>query len=124
MAHELIAIEPELVEFIPLPTAVTKLIRGDQVAVLYSPGFGAGWTTWNSDDREVLCFDHEIAQAVLDGDKARAAQIAAHKCPGAYLGGADQLRVAWVPRGTLFEIEEYDGSETLHVIGQRDYLPA
>jgi len=29
---------------------MTKYIRDGKVAVLYSPGFGAGWSTWNDDE--------------------------------------------------------------------------
>ena len=26
---------------------MTKCIRDGKVAILYSPGYGAGWSTWN-----------------------------------------------------------------------------
>lgn len=94
------------------------------VAVLVSPHFGAGWSTWNTDHAETLCMDADIVQAVLDGDLSRAAQIAETKCPDVYTGGADDLCVEWVPKGSSFEITEYDGSESLHVIGDRTYLKA
>ena len=31
-----------------------KVIRNGQVAVLYSPGFGAGWYSWNEKKRIVI----------------------------------------------------------------------
>jgi hypothetical protein len=31
-----------------------KLIRDGKVAVLYSPGFGAGWSTWNQELPELV----------------------------------------------------------------------
>lgn len=100
-----------------------KYIRDGMVAVLYSPGFGAGWYTWNP-DREGILFDREIVEAVLANNRTLAADIAARKYPGCYTGGADCLEVGWVPPGGAFEIEEYDGSETLHIIGERKYLIA
>lgn len=103
---------------------MNKLERNGKVAVLISPGFGAGWSTWNREHRDTLLFDAEIAQAVVDGDKARAAQIAMQKCPDFYAGGADDLQVQWLDKGTVFEVEEYDGSESLHIIGGRDYAVA
>lgn len=103
---------------------MTKLEKDGKVAVMISPGFGAGWSTWNSDFRDTLLFDAEIAQAVLDGDKAKAARLAGEKCPDFYAGGADDLRIEWLEKGTVFEIEEYDGSESLHIIGGRDYAVA
>ena len=29
---------------------VEKLERDGKVAILYSPGYGAGWSTWNDDN--------------------------------------------------------------------------
>lgn len=103
---------------------MNKLEKDGKVAVMFSPGFGAGWSTWNTEIRDALLFDPEIAQAVLDGDKVKAERIAAHKFPYGYFGGARDLTVGWLDKGTVFEVEEYDGSESLHIIGGRDYLVA
>ena len=103
---------------------MNKLEKDGKVAVMISPGFGAGWSTWNSEFRDTLLFDAEIAQAVIDGDKAKAAQLAMEKCPGLYAGGAGGaggLMVEWIDKGSAFEVEEHDGSESLHIIGSRDY---
>ena len=70
---------------------MNKLEKDGKVAVMISPGFGAGWSTWNSEFRDTLLFDAEIAQAVIDGDKAKAAQLAMEKCPGLCAGGANGL---------------------------------
>lgn len=104
---------------------MNKIERDGMVAVLYSPGFGAGWNTWNkTEHRETLCMDSDIVQAVLDGDTSKAAEIAKQKCGNIFISGASQLEVEWVKKGSLFEIEEYDGSESIHIIGERDYLKA
>jgi hypothetical protein len=100
-----------------------KLRRDGKVAVLYSPGFGAGWSTWNTDEPGLL-FDSEIAEAVLNGNRAEALAIAGRKYPHAYLGGIETLRVAWLNEGDQFEVEEYDGNEGIHVIGQGSYFTA
>lgn len=101
-----------------------KIERGDKVAVLYSPGFGAGWSTWNREHTETLCFDHEIVNAVLAGDAKKAAEIAEQKCPGVYTGGAYKLKVEWIPKGTIFEITEYDGSESIEQHADKQYIQA
>lgn len=101
-----------------------KIERDGMVAVLVSHGFGSGWSTLNSEHRETLCMDAEIVQAVLDGDKAKAVEIAKQKCGDFYEGGIDGLTVEWVKKGAEFEIDEYDGSETLHVIGDHVYMVA
>jgi len=38
-----------------------------QVAVLYSPGFGSGWSTWAAVTDNACLFDPETVQWVLDG---------------------------------------------------------
>lgn len=93
-----------------------KLIKDGAVAVLISPDFGAGWSTWNEEHEEGLLFDRDIVEAVLDGNKDEAKRIAADKYPGAYLGGAAGLEVVWIEQGTTFTVEEYDGSESIRTI--------
>jgi hypothetical protein len=89
-----------------------KLIRDGKVAVLYSPGFGAGWYTWNSEYPDCL-FDPEIVQIVLGEKQGDIKEIVKQKYPSFYCGGADQLSVAWLPVGTPFRIDEYDGAESV-----------
>ena len=33
-----------------------------------------------------------------------------------YAGGSDGLEIHWLPIGTIFDIEEYDGFETIRTI--------
>ena len=42
-----------------------KVIRGGMVAVLYSPGYGAGWSTWahNDDIAKFITFDRRLVAA-------------------------------------------------------------
>mgnify|MGYP006318503849 FL=1 len=103
---------------------MNKFEHNGHVAVLVSKGFGAGWSTWNDEHRETLCMDAEIVQAVLNGDKAKAVEIAKQKCGDFYEGGIGGLTVEWVKKGVAFEIYEYDGSESLHVIGDHNYMVA
>jgi hypothetical protein len=108
-----------------------KVIRDGMVAVLYSPGFGAGWYTWNHEFPEMI-FDPDIVALVEPfGDdevdeetRLEIEKMASEKWPGCYAGGADDLTVMWMPEGAQFEIEEYDGSETVHQIGGREYIKA
>lgn len=89
-----------------------KLQEDGKVAVLYSPGFGAGWSTWNSEFPEML-FDPAIVKLVETNKWEELETYATLKYPGAYLGGMRDLTVAWVTVGTLFRVEEYDGSESI-----------
>lgn len=100
-----------------------KLIRDGNVAVLYSPGYGAGWYTWNPKFPEIV-FDPVLVELVERGDFKLVEWVARGKYPGIYTGGVEDLVIEWLPEGTIFEIKEYDGSESLHVIGDREYLVA
>lgn len=98
---------------------VKKLERDGQVAVLVSPGYGAGWSTWATEFNEMMLFDADIVHAVLDGDREKAARIATEKA-GEYVCvlGAEDLVVKWIDKGTAFRINEYDGAESLEIISQ------
>ena len=93
---------------------MNKLIDNGKVAVLYSPGFGAGWSTWNPDRPELL-FDPAIVTFVENDQTAELNTYVTLKYPGIYTGGMESLAVAWLPVGTEFQINEYDGSESIRV---------
>lgn len=101
-----------------------KMIVDGKVAVLYSPGYGAGWSTWAHENEEAMVFDSRIVEHVLAGDFEKAGELAEKLYPGNYVGGAKQLDVMWLPVGTQFEITEYDGSESVEVLSEKRYLTA
>jgi hypothetical protein len=41
-----------------------------------------------------------------------------------YTGGIDGLEIEWVPLGTRFYIDEYDGAETLITIDEMNWMTA
>lgn len=86
-----------------------------EVAVLYSPGYGAGWSTWNNHD---CLFTPEIVQLVLEEASREKIAAKAEEIFGDdfYCGSAlDTLTVEWLKPGTLFRIDEYDGYETVEI---------
>ena len=91
---------------------MNKLVDNGKVAVLYSPGFGAGWSTWNQEVPEII-FDPAIVKFVETDQWAELNTYVTLKYPGLYTGGMKDLAIAWVPEGTLFKINEYDGSESI-----------
>lgn len=101
-----------------------KYEKDGKIGVLVSRGYGAGWSSWNSEYSDVLTMDYDIVKCIEDGDVVGAIKVAKSKCGDFYEGGADDLEIEWLDRGTIFEIEEYDGSESLHIIGTRSYLQA
>jgi hypothetical protein len=102
---------------------VEKLERDGMIAILYSPGYGAGWSTWNRDYEQIL-FDPEIVVAVEAGDLDLAREIAQGKYEHGYFGGARDLKVRWLAKGTLFRINEYDGLESVEVLSFDNFMIA
>lgn len=100
-----------------------KVVRDGFVAVLYSPGFGAGWSTWIHDYPEVL-FDPVIVGYVERGDLEPLQTYMTLKYPDAYTGGMDGLTIAWVKEGTAFRVHEYDGNESIEIKEDMDWLIA
>ena len=99
-----------------------KVIRDGKVAVLYSPGYGAGWSTWGAP--EDLIFDPEIV-ALVEADKREQINIlVSRRGYDFYDGGASKLAIVWLPVGTKFVITEYDGSEGIKVIEEIDFYVA
>ena len=90
-----------------------RLVRDGYVAVLVSPGFGAGWFSWHG--IEALLFDPAVVELVESGAEASVIEQYCEDRYGSdpYFGGAEDLVVQWVPVGARFRIHEYDGSESL-----------
>lgn len=100
-----------------------KVIRGGKVAVLYSPGYGAGWYTWDVHIEGL--FHPELVEAVeRRASSTEIKEIAERLFGDNYYGGADQLRIEWIPVGTQFRIEEYDGSESIYVQSDHTFITA
>ena len=101
----------------PINRNMEKVIRDGQVAILYSPGYGAGWYTWNT-EHESMLYHPMIVDIVLSNEldwKVKVEVLASLIWPNAYLGGIRDLTVEWLPVGTPFRITEYDGSESLEI---------
>lgn len=87
------------------------------VAVLYSPGFGAGWYSWNQDYKELL-FHPKLVEMVESG-RAREINdewVLENLGIDIYTGGAYSLKIEWLKEGTAFIIDEYDGSESIQTV--------
>ena len=102
---------------------MNKLIDNGKVAVLFSPGFGAGWSTWNKEVPE-LVFDPAIVKFVETEQWAEMETYVTLKYPGLYTGGLKDLAVAWLPIGTEFRINEYDGAENIEIKTDTNWIIA
>lgn len=105
---------------------VKKVERGGKVAVLISPKFGAGWSTWaDKENIESKLFCPEIVKAIEDGvDSNDLIELADSLFAHDYNSGVRDCRIEWVNKGEAFRVTEYDGSESLELIGKLDYYIA
>ena len=83
-----------------------KLIRDGNVAVLYSPGFGAGWSTWSIPKEAV--FHPSLVELVESGKNSEInmdlmVKLFGKKAEHFYLGGASDLKIEWIPEGSSFK---------------------
>ena len=101
-----------------------KLIRDGQVAVLYSPEHGAGWSTWNTDCAEQLMFDPSIVEWLEQGELDKILTYMTLRYPDVYIGGIDDLTIKWIPVGTKFRVVEYDGAEYIETLDSVNWITA
>lgn len=95
---------------------MTKCIRNGQVAILYSPGYGAGWSTWETSHAEFMLHDEKLVELVeSESTDKEFEEYVESVYPDEHICclGFDQLQVVWVPVGTQFRITEYDGFESI-----------
>lgn len=104
-----------------------KVTRFGRVAIIYSPQHGAGWYSWHR--IEELLFDPELVDMIERG--ATGEEIGQycmeHYETGDkpyYWGGADDLEIKWIPEGSLFRIDEYDGAESIVLQDDDDWIVA
>ena len=86
--------------------------ENDELSVLISVGWGAGWSTWNNEE---LAYDKRIIEKWLEkvsaDEMCEYVESLGYARP--YMGGYDDLRLRFIPRGTMFCIHEYDGAESI-----------
>jgi len=100
-----------------------KVIVNGKVAVLYSPGFGAGWYTWNQCLPELI-FSPAIVNLVIEEKFDELETYMELKYPEIYKGGMRDLEIEWLPVGTEFKISEYDGAESIELKDDTGWLVA
>lgn len=108
--------------------------NGD-VGVLYSPGYGAGWASWNTNE---YAYDKRIVEKFIEDpdmfhtykgslfrkdDQIPKLHLFMEELGyDGYYGGAQDLKLVFIPRGTMFRITEYDGFEGIEVFDPSDYI--
>lgn len=91
-----------------------KYERDGKIAVLISPGFGAGWSTWNHGHEEQVAMDRRLVEVVLAGGQPTEELLQQVTGVDGYVCTLGlPVIVEWVDKGQAFYIHEYDGSETI-----------
>lgn len=122
-----------------------------EYAVLISPEYGAGWATWNSSDNNRIAWDKRIVEFYLNcrGPNSKAWHNACfdsdegeseHAPPdehvefceilkacginpeAVYFVGGNDLEIAWVKPGDKWQINEYDGAESIVIFDDKKWL--
>ena len=119
--------------------------KNENMAVLVSPGYGAGWSTWSdcgidfATDKRIIEFfikneekiheykfdefpyyDDETAEqysSIIDEFSKFLESIGYDE---GYLGGLCDLVIQWIPIGSMFYIHEYDGSEAIVILKENE----
>ena len=99
-----------------------KVIKDGKVGVLVSPGFGAGFSTWGAPIEAI--FNPTLIELVQQEKVQEAVDFVEKTWEDVYTGGVQDLVVNWVPEGSEFIIEEYDGSETLMLKTDYNWIKA
>ena len=103
-----------------------KVIRDGKVAVLYSPGYGAGWYSWHNKKKLVF---HPVLVDLVEQEKRE--EITEELCQRLLdtedyicVIGSDNLTIEWLEEGILFKIDEYDGAESIVTRDNENWLIA
>ena len=105
-----------------------RVVKDGKVAVCYSPGYGAGWSSYADNDlQETLMFHPAIVNMILEGkqnliDEQWLIDNLGKEYEDVYTGGANDLVIEWVPQGSLVRINEYDGYESVEIYDTDNYF--
>ncbi len=101
-----------------------RVIRFGKVAVLYANDYGGGWYT--AHQIEELLFDPEVVDMVER--KVNPTEIieycVEHYGNNKWFQNAPDLAIAWIPEGSIFRIDEYDGNESVRLQDDDDWIVA
>ena len=120
---------------------IAKFEKGDDIAILLSPSYGAGWSTWNYSE---LAYDKRVVEFWIehheDVDYINALsypniysnsseiRMAANRLFGSwgyediYWGGFEDIKLTWIRKGEVYRIVEYDGSEHIEMFNDANWL--
>jgi hypothetical protein len=101
---------------------MNKVIKDGKVAVLISGGWGAGFHTWGAPVEAI--FDPTLVDLIENEKIQDAIDYVEKTYPNAFSGGVEDLGIEWIPEGAKFIINEYDGSESIQLMDDTNWLTA
>jgi hypothetical protein len=92
-----------------------KCVRDDKVAVVFAGRHGIGWYSQDLNNPEIV-FDPNIVQHIESQEFSRLKVYMELRYPHVYISDdlLQNLEIMWLPEGTEFKIDEYDGLE--HIV--------
>ena len=130
----------EPIPYLPKENKMVEFYRNDknQVAVLVSPGYGSGFSTWN--ENKEIAYDSRVIQLWMDHphkeERCRtelsnpdeetvyiSQQLESFGYKNAWLCGWHQIELQWVDSDSFFRVSDYDGSEYIEILNiEQDYI--
>jgi hypothetical protein len=71
-----------------------------------------------------LLFDPSIVAWLEAEETDKILSYVTLKYPDAYVGGLKDLSILWLPEGTVFRVDEYDGNESIYLKEQERWITA
>ena len=99
-----------------------KVIKDGKVAVLVSNSWGAGFHSWGAPVEAI--FDPTLIDLIEKKHIQEAIDYVEETYPDVFTGGIEDLGIEWIPEGAKFIINEYDGSESIQLMDDTDWLTA
>jgi len=99
-----------------------KVIKDGKVAVLVSHGYGGGFHTRGAPIEAI--FDPILVDLIENFKIQEAIDYVLKTYPDAYEGGVKDLDIEWIPEGAKFIINEYDGSESIQLMDDTNWITA
>ena len=116
--------------------------KNGKIGVLVSPGFGAGWSSWERDelayDKRVVEFwlahkdDEQFMRTVECYGWRYSPESTAHKeameffsslgYGTPYMGGFEDIELEFVEKGVPWRITEYDGAESIETLDAAGFI--
>lgn len=108
--------------------AIERYVMKNKTGVIISPSYGSGWSTaYDPKYTEFLCTSKDLVRALFHKNRELVNDIAEtyldnHHEP--FITRRTDLEIVWVKVGTLFQIREYDGAESVVTLSEMEFLRA